>query len=154
MSEVSSVTLDFWVAMARCLPLPTSPDKNIVCLPRLGLHAISVGRHIQIWNGAVRQKVIEEGWEDDGSLWDPHPHLTGWRVVLLIEARGLPAAKVCHKSPHQILMESGVMDNFDKEAVRHCVERLRNLNRYGYYSAKGITLVESREPPTRNGEQR
>ena len=66
--------------------------------------------------------------------------------------RGPPAAEVCHEPPHQIVSESGAVDHLDDEAVRYCVECLRDVHRYGYCSARGLTLVEARDHPNRNGE--
>ena len=40
------------------------------------------------------------------------------------------------------------MDRFDKEAVKD-----RDVHRYGYSSARGLTLAEARNHPNRNGEQ-
>ena len=48
----------------------------------------------------------------------PLSHLAGRRVVLLIKTRGLPAAKVRHKPPPQVVSEVGVVDHLDNEAVR------------------------------------
>ena len=103
----------------------------------LGAEASSVKSSAQdviskIGNWAIRHKVVEEGGGDGKSSWDPHPHLAGKRVLLLIEARGLPVAEVCLKPPHQIVMESRAVDRLDKEAVKDCVERLRDVHRHGY----------------------
>ena len=97
--------------------------------------------------------MVKESWGDDGSLWDHRPHLAGSWVVLLVKARGLPAAEVCHKPPNQIGLELGAVDHLDKEAVRDRVERLRDVHRYCYWSARGLTLVEARDHPSRNREQ-
>ena len=67
--------------------------------------------------------------------------------------RDLPATGVCHEPPHQIEPKSGVVDNLDEEAVRNCVERLRDVHRYGYSYARGLTLIEARDYPSRNGAQ-
>ena len=97
--------------------------------------------------------MVEEGCEDDGSLWDPRPHLVGRLVVGLIEARDLSVAEVCQKPTSQIVTQSEAVDHLDKETVRDCVELFRDVHRYGYCSAKGVTLVEARNHPSRNTEQ-
>ena len=89
--------------------------------------------------------MVEEGWGDDGLLCDR-------RVVLLVEARRLPAAEVHHKPSDQVVAESGVVDHVDEEAVRDCVDTL-NLHCYGYGSARGLALIEARDHPSRDGEQ-
>ena len=38
---------------------------------------VSVGRHVRICDGAVRHKVVKEGWGDDRTLWNPRSHLAG-----------------------------------------------------------------------------
>ena len=65
---------------------------------------------VKVGDGAFWHKVIEEGWRDDGSLRKPRPHMGGRRVVLLVKARGLLATGVCHKPCHQIVSESGAVD--------------------------------------------
>ena len=97
--------------------------------------------------------MVEECWGNGGSLLDLRPQLGGRRVVLLIEARGLPATDVCHKPPHQIVTESGAVDHLDKEEVRDRLERIRDIHRYGYCSARKLTLDEARKHPSRNGSQ-
>ena len=72
--------------------------------------------------------------------------------MLLVKARGLPAAEVCHKPPYQIVSESGAVDHLDEEAVRELVQCFRDVHGYGYCSARGLTLVENRDHPSRNGE--
>ena len=105
------------------------------------------------WDWAVRHRVVEEGWGEYGFLWDPRPHLTGRRVVLLVKARGLPVAEVLHKPPHHFLSESGAVDLLDEDAVRNGVERLWDVYLYGYGSARWLALVEARDHPSRNEEQ-
>ena len=75
-------------------------------------------------------------------MW-PRPHLAGRQVVLLIKARGLPAAEVPHKPPHQVVSESGAVDPLDEEAMRISDEHLQDVHRYG--SARGFVLVEARD---------
>ena len=57
---------------------------------------------LEVCKGAVRQKVVKEGWWDDGSLWDPCPNLAGRRNVTLVETIFLPNAEVCHKLSNQM----------------------------------------------------
>ena len=83
----------------------------------------------------------------------PHPHMAGMRVVLLVEAQAFPATEVCYKPSNQIVSELGAVDYRDEEAVRDSIERLRDVHRYGFCSAMGLTLVETRDHPSRNGEQ-
>ena len=71
----------------------------------------------------VWHKMVEKGWGDDGPVWDPSPHL------------------------------SGVVDHLDEEVVRDSVERLRDVHRYGYSSARGLVLIEARDHPSTDGEQ-
>ena len=97
--------------------------------------------------------MVKEGWEVGRFLWDPRPHLAGKQVVLLVEAWGLPAAEVGHKPSNQIVSESGAVDHLDEEVVRDRVKHLRDVHRYGYCSARGLALVETRDHPSRNGEQ-
>ena len=73
----------------------------------------------------------------------PRPHLAGRRVVLLIEARGLPTAEVCHKPPHQNVTESGVVDHLDKKAVRDSIECLRDIHSYGHCTARDLRLLKT-----------
>ena len=98
--------------------------------------------------------MVKQGWGDHGSPWNPLPHLARRRDVLLIEARGgLPATEVCHKPPYQIVFEFGAVVHLDKEAVIDRVERLRDVHRYGcYYSARRLTLTETRNHPSINGK--
>ena len=74
-------------------------------------------------------------------------------MVLLIEARCFSATEVSHEPPHQIVSESRGVDHLNEEAVRNRVERLRDAHRYGYSSARGLTLIETRDYPSRYGEQ-
>ena len=80
-------------------------------------------------------------------------YMAGRRVLLLVKARGLPAAEVYHNPSNQIVSESWGVDHLDEEAVRDRIKRLRDVYRYGYCSDKRLTLVETRDPPSRNGEQ-
>ena len=57
------------------------------------------------------------------------------------------------KATSQIVTQSEAVDHLDKETVRDCVELFRDVHRYGYCSAKGVTLVEARNHPSRNTEQ-
>ena len=59
----------------------------------------------------------------------------------------------CHKPSNQVVPESEAVDLFDEDAVRNNVERLRDAHRYGDCSARGLSLVEARDHPKRNGEQ-
>ena len=51
------------------------------------------------------------------------------------------------------MTESGEVDHLDEEAVRDCVEHLRDVHRYGYGSARGLALVEARDHRSRDGKQ-
>ena len=107
----------------------------------LGLHdagsrgqqceVVCVGRHVLISNGTIWHKSVKEGREDNRFLWDPCPHLAGRRVVLMVEALGLPATEVCHKKSNQFV--SVAADHLDKEV--------------------STAMVEARDYPSRNGEQ-
>ena len=46
-----------------------------------------------------------------------------------------------------------MVDQLDEEAVGECVERLRDVHRDGYGSARGLALIEARDHPSRDGEQ-
>ena len=103
--------------------------------------------------GQSETKLVEEGWGDDRTLWDPRLHLAGMRVVLLVRARRLPATEVRREPSKQVVTESGAVDQLDKEAVGDGVERLRDVHRYGYGPARGLLLVKPREHPSRDREQ-
>ena len=66
--------------------------------------------------------MVEDGWGDDGS--PSRPYLAGRRVVLLVEAQGLPTAKVRNKPCDQVGIESGALGHLNEEAVRDNIERL------------------------------
>ena len=51
------------------------------------------------------------------------------------------------------MAESGAVEHLDEEALRDGVERLRDVHRYGYGSARGLPLVEARDHPSRDREQ-
>ena len=70
----------------------------------------------------------------------------GKRVVLLVRARRFPAAEVRHEPFNQVVTESGAVDHLG-------VEGLRDDYRYGYGSARGLTLVNARDHPSRDREQ-
>ena len=48
--------------------------------------------------------------------------------MLLIKARGLPAAELRHKPAHQVVSESGAVGHLDEEAVGSSVECLEMSN--------------------------
>ena len=60
--------------------------------------------------------------------------------MLLVKARRLPAAEVCHKPSDQVVAESGAVDHLDEEEVRDDVERLRDVHLYGYDSARWLAF--------------
>ena len=60
---------------------------------------------------------------------EPRLHLAGMRVVLLVQARRLPAAEVCHKLSDQIEAELGAVDHLYEEAMGDNVKRLRHVAR-------------------------
>ena len=97
--------------------------------------------------------MVEECGGDDGPMWDPRPHLAGRRVVLLVKAQLLPVTEVRHEPSGQVVAESGAMDDLNEEAVRDCIECLRDVHRYCYGSAMGLALVEARDHTSRDGEQ-
>ena len=68
-------------------------------------------------------------------LWNPRPHRVGRRMVLLVKARGLPAAEVCHKPYNQDVSESRAVDHLNEEAVRTV------SNAFGRSTAMEIVLV-------------
>ena len=165
--------LDFWRAMASCLPSAhlTSVQQSWLALASAStmLGAVCrgqqrevvgiglVGHHVYVRDRAIRHKMVEEGWRDDRPLWDPDPArsphwLAGRRVVLLVDERHLPAAEVHHEPSNQVMAESGEMDHLNEEAVRDCVEWLRDIHRYGYGSARWLTLVKARDHPSRDRE--
>ena len=84
--------------------------------------------------------MVEEGWRDDGPLWDPLLNLAGRRLVLLVKARRFNAAEVRYKPSNQVVAESGAVDHLDEEAVRDCVEHLRDVHHYGYGCVGTSTL--------------
>ena len=104
--------------------------------------------------------LTESGWRGlgrYGTLWDPHPHLAGRRVVLLVEARHLPVAEVGMPRPTSHLtrlwQESRGVDHLDEEVVGDVVDCLRDVHSYSYGSARGLALIEARDHPSRDGEQ-
>ena len=72
-------------------------------------------------------------------------------MVLLVEARRLHATEIRHKPSDQVVAEA--VDHLDEEEVRDCVEHLRDVQRYGYGSPRGLALIEARDHPSRDGEQ-
>ena len=130
--------------------------------PRLGLYdaesrgqqreVVGIGRNVYVRDRVIRHEMVGEGWGDDGPLWDPHQHLAGRRVVLLVEARRLPAAEVRHEPSNQVVAESGAVDHLDEEGVRDCVECFRDVHHYGYGSARGLTFVKAWDHPSRDRE--
>ena len=154
-SEVNSVTLYYCGTMASCLPSThltreeyswfalASPSSMLGAEARSGkssaydfMSKSGIGQSETNW--------LKRDGGNDGSLWEPRPHLARRRMVLLIEARGLSATKVCHKPPHQIVSMSGAVDHLNKEAMTDCVECHRDVYRYSYCSARGpeTTLAE------------
>ena len=94
-SEVNRVTLDFWASIANCFLSAhltrVEPNRFALASACTMLRAeasngkvVSVWRHANICDGAVRHQVVEEGWVDYGTLWHPHPHLLGRRMVLVV----------------------------------------------------------------------
>ena len=63
--------------------------------------------------------MIEEGWGDEMTepCGTPCLHLAGRRAVLLVKARGLPAAEVCHQPSDQVVSESEAVDHIYKDKV-------------------------------------
>ena len=59
---------------------------------------------------------------------------------------------VCHKSPNQIVSESEAVDHLNEDLVRDRIKCPQDVHRYGYCSAWGLLLVETRDHPSRNGE--
>ena len=57
-----------------------------------------------------------------------------------------------HEPSNQIVAESGAVDHLDEKVVGDCVKRLRDVCRYGFGSAIGLTLVKARDHPIRDGE--
>ena len=94
--------------------------------------------------------MIEEGWGDDGHLWDPHPHLAGRRVVLLVKAWRLSAAEVRHEPTDQVVAESGAVDLFDEEAVSNAYEMSTAM---AMVLLRGLRLLKPETNPSRDGEQ-
>ena len=81
--------------------------------------------------GQSDTKWLKRAGGDDGSLWDPRPHLAGRRVVLR------------HKPPDQIVAESGAVDHLYEKAVGDGVEHLRDVHSDGYGSARGLCWLKS-----------
>ena len=124
-----------WISGEQCpvaCHLPTSPEKNIVSLPSPRPPQCWEHR-TAAWNHQIRTSCLNR--ELGSSKQSGWRGLVRWRIpvgpppapgveasVLLIEPRGLQAVEVCHKPPHQIVMESGAVDNFDKEAVSNAFE--------------------------------
>ena len=85
MSEVNSVTLDFWVVMVSCLSSAHLTREHswfafASASTMLGAEASRVKSSAQdvmsksrIGHWQSEKKVVEEGWRDDGSLLDPPP---------------------------------------------------------------------------------
>ena len=69
-------------------------------------------------------------------------------MVLLIMARFFPAAEVYHKPSNQIKPESGAVEHLDEEEAGDTIKRLRDVHRYGYGSARGLTLVKTKDHPS------
>ena len=74
----------------------------------------------------------------------------------------LPAVEVCQKIAWENVLESVAIDNLNKEDVRDRIKYLSRYNkydiwntfqmstghRYGYFFARGLTLVETRDHPS------
>ena len=73
----------------------------------LGAEACNVKSSAKDVISKSRHKMVEEGWGDDKTPVGPPPlpHLAERRVVLLVEARRLPAVDVRHKPSDQIVTE-------------------------------------------------
>ena len=61
--------------------------------------------------------------------------------------------EACQKLSNQIVPESGAEDHFKKEVMRNCAECLSGVHRHGDRSARELTMVKTRDYPSRNMEQ-
>ena len=87
-TKVNRFTIDFWGAMISCFPfahlnravgswLPklSQPPRCWDLYKRQQRLVISVRCHVSVKDGTMRHKAVKEGWTDNGSLWEPCPHL-------------------------------------------------------------------------------
>ena len=51
------------------------------------------------------------------------------------------------------MAESGAVDHLDEEAAGDGVERIRDVHRYSYGSARGLAFVKARDHTSRDREQ-
>ena len=123
--------------------LPTSPEKNIVGLPspltpRCWEQRPCLNREL----GSPTQS----GWRGLG-IWRislvPPPAPGGKASGAADGCTRLSCLGGMPKATSPNCDESGAVDHLDKEAVRDCVKRLRDVHCYDYCPARGLMLVEA-----------
>ena len=142
--------------MANFILLAYSTRRVIVRLTLFSLLSQCWKQRSVLWNylhsskWTIRNKVVKETWGRWQISVALHPHLAGRWKVPLVEA---PPSGSRDKLSRQVVLKSGVMYRFNKEAMKNIIKSFWDVVCYSGSSAWELPFIETGDQPISNGKQ-